>query len=234
MTFGCRGNTWFEWNVALSNNLRGGAHGEFLQLIELLQNLPHEVLSTGPPRLRWRLDDKHGFSVNSYLSEILVSKFPGIDEFPSSVIWVSSAPTKVCSFTWQASLNSITTIDNLRRRGMIVPNRCALCYNSEESVSHLLLHCCFSTEVWERFRQTLGGCGPFPRDVLSLLDGWKDDQQYSGFPRFRKVLHHAIFWYLWIERNDRIFRDKSCSTNQLVWKIALNMSRWLKAHKKVS
>ncbi|CAN0898087.1 Putative ribonuclease H protein At1g65750 [Linum grandiflorum] len=113
-----------EWNIDLSVTLRGGARVELLRLQELLLTLP--PLSNGQPQLKWCLDVRHGFSVKSYVSAILLSKFPGNPDFPVSAVWIQSAPTKVCCFAWLASLNSIATIDNLRRRGIITPNRCVL------------------------------------------------------------------------------------------------------------
>ncbi|CAN0887943.1 Putative ribonuclease H protein At1g65750 [Linum grandiflorum] len=223
-----------EWNIELSSSLRGGALEELLQLHALLRDLPGDVLSSGPPRLRWSPDDRHGFSVKTFMSVLLLGKYPGSALFPTSVVWIPSVPTKVCCFIWMASLNSIATVDNLRRRGVIMPNRCVMCCHAEESTSHLLLHCKYSFAVWMSFWQTLGGFGPFPHDVLGLLEEWKTGQNFSCFGRFRKVVHHAIMWNLWIERNNRIFRDKSCSVKQLVWKIAFNTSRWLQAHKLAS
>jgi hypothetical protein len=44
-------------------------------------------------------------------------------------------------FTWTAACGKIPTVDNLRRRGMVVVNRCWLCEADGESVDHLLLHC---------------------------------------------------------------------------------------------
>ncbi|CAN0921494.1 Putative ribonuclease H protein At1g65750 [Linum grandiflorum] len=230
----CAINDRRQWEIGLNVSLRGGALEEFNRLKELLQNLPPDTISSGPPRLRWRHDDRNGFSVRSFKSRLFDSKFPGMDDYPATTVWVPTVPTKVCCFVWMASSNSIATVDNLRRRGCIFPNRCVLCCAAEESVSHLLLHCNFSSLVWSWLCRVWGDFAPLQRDVLHVLKGWKEGNCVASFGRFRKVLCHSIWWFIWLERNDRIFRDKSCSVTQLVWKIVFNTSRWLLAHKAVS
>ncbi|CAN0912200.1 Transposon TX1 uncharacterized 149 kDa protein [Linum grandiflorum] len=194
-----------QWTIGLSISLRGGALEELNRLQELLQNLPPDIISSGPPRLRWRHDERNGFSVHSFKSSLLDSKFPGADDYPASTVWVSTVPTKVCCFVWLASNNSIATMDNLHRRGCVVPNRCVLCCVAEESVSHLLLHCSFSNLVWFRLCRVWGDFAPLPSDVLHVLKGWKDGNCVASFGRFRRVVCHSIWWFIWLERNDRIF-----------------------------
>ncbi|CAN0857148.1 Putative ribonuclease H protein At1g65750 [Linum grandiflorum] len=223
-----------QWNLQLTTQLRGGALDELQRLMDLLNNLPPWHISSGPPRLRWKEDEPTGFSVNSMMTALLLDRFPGCNHFPYTAVWIHSVPTKICSFIWMASLNAIATIDNLRRRGVIIPNRCVLCCQAEESPSHLLLHCSFSSEVWSRFSNTCGIQGPFQHSILGLLQEWNTGPTLAHFGKFRKVVHQAICWYLWIERNDRIFRDTSSSKTQLAWKIAFNTARWLQAHNQAS
>lgn len=45
-------------------------------------------------------------------------------------------------------MGKIFTWDVLSRKKMYLPNICLLCYKNGESVSHTLLHCPFSVEVW--------------------------------------------------------------------------------------
>ena len=50
-------------------------------------------------------------------------------------------------FGWLALKNRILTMDNLRRKGIIVVNACLLCLQDEESVVHLLLKCKFTHRI---------------------------------------------------------------------------------------
>ena len=51
-------------------------------------------------------------------------------------------------FVWSASLGKILTLDNLRRRQVIMVNRCCLCKLEGEFVDHLLLHSKVARTFW--------------------------------------------------------------------------------------
>jgi hypothetical protein len=44
-------------------------------------------------------------------------------------------------FVWSAALDKILTMDNLRKRHVILMDRYCKCKRNGESVDHLLLHC---------------------------------------------------------------------------------------------
>lgn len=52
------------------------------------------------------------------------------------------------SFVQPEVLEAILTIDNLEKRGKILPNQCCMCNKAEELVNHLLLHCEVVYELW--------------------------------------------------------------------------------------
>lgn len=59
-------------------------------------------------------------------------------------IWNKNLTLKVEIFYWIFVQNKVLTIDNLRKRGFIMPNRCCLCQEAKEDTNHLFLHCPFS------------------------------------------------------------------------------------------
>lgn len=44
-------------------------------------------------------------------------------------------------FVWEAWYERMMTLDDVKRRGITMVNRCYLCQKEEENVSHLFLHC---------------------------------------------------------------------------------------------
>ncbi|XP_059436558.1 CMP-sialic acid transporter 2-like isoform X2 [Corylus avellana] len=56
-------------------------------------------------------------------------------------VWQTQAPLRAIFFVWSAAFGKILTLDNLRKRHVIVTNRCCMRKRSEETVDHLLLHC---------------------------------------------------------------------------------------------
>ncbi|KAL4201212.1 hypothetical protein AMTRI_Chr02g257500 [Amborella trichopoda] len=60
----------------------------------------------------------------------------------------SIAPPKTKLFQWLVIQGKPLTLDNLQKRGFQFPNRCIMCLNEEETVTHLLLHCDFAYSIW--------------------------------------------------------------------------------------
>ena len=59
-------------------------------------------------------------------------------------LWKSKGPLNAKLTLWLTLNNKLLTWDNLQRRGWIGPNRCALCYSNEETVSHLFNLCSYT------------------------------------------------------------------------------------------
>jgi hypothetical protein len=54
--------------------------------------------------------------------------------------WRSKAPSTMAFFVLEATLGRILTLDNLRKRYVIVMDWCCMCKKSSESTDHLLFH----------------------------------------------------------------------------------------------
>ncbi|RVW89280.1 hypothetical protein CK203_032620 [Vitis vinifera] len=61
--------------------------------------------------------------------------------FPWSIIWSPCVPSKVGFFAWEALWGKVLTLDQLKRKGWTLANRCFLCLVEEESIDHILIHC---------------------------------------------------------------------------------------------
>uniref|UniRef100_A0A2N9HRV7 Kinesin motor domain-containing protein n=1 Tax=Fagus sylvatica TaxID=28930 RepID=A0A2N9HRV7_FAGSY len=69
-------------------------------------------------------------------------------------------------------VKEILTIDNLRRRNVMVLDWCCMCKKGAESVEHLLLHCPFAGEIWSMVFGLFGVVWVM-RTILELLDCWQ-------------------------------------------------------------
>jgi hypothetical protein len=56
----------------------------------------------------------------------------------------------VSSFTWLAALGKILTMDNIRKRHVIVADKCCMCKMNGKSMD-LLLYCDVACTIWTAF-----------------------------------------------------------------------------------
>ncbi|KAL5724059.1 mannosylglycoprotein endo-beta-mannosidase [Ranunculus cassubicifolius] len=125
------------------------------------------------------------------------------------------------------------TVDNLKRRGFQMPNRCVFCKRMEESINHLFVACDFTRKIWEYFFKSVELDFDPGKSVLELI-------RHLGFPslsRFGKciwdLLFHAVCWNVWLERNGRIFENEESNVHMLIFKIKKTLWEWSLLEKNV-
>jgi hypothetical protein len=93
----------------------------------------HRERREGDDKLWWVPSHKEKFDVRFFYR---VHAYNDHASFPWKSIWRTKIPLKVAFFTWSTIIGKI-----LRKRHVIVVNRCCLCKKNRESVDHLLIHC---------------------------------------------------------------------------------------------
>ncbi|XP_074267115.1 uncharacterized protein LOC141590420 [Silene latifolia] len=118
----------------------------------------------------------------------------------------------------------LATVDNLIGRGMIIPNRCILCKHSMENHSHLFFSCPFSHAVWTALLQWLGLDGRGSDCKTELL--WsmqRSKRRHWKNGRYTNSIAKKSY-YIWAERNARLFTGKEAEVEQLVFVIKSTVS----------
>ena len=131
---------------------------------------------------------------------------------PWKSLWHYQSIPKIDHFIWTALHNAILTTDNLRRKGWEMPSRCPLCTSAEETVDHLFLFCDFTKDVWNAVLWPYAVS--LPGTFMELISEWA---ALSPFCLNNKISLKIIWmwipkflcWKIWLERNNRVFKETS-------------------------
>ena len=91
--------------------------------------------------------------------------------FPWNIMWNPCVSSKVGFFAWEASWGKVLTLDQLKRRGWTLANRCFICLVEEEVIEHFLIHFSKAKVLWELIF-ALGVTWVLPSSVKETLHGW--------------------------------------------------------------
>ncbi|KAI8570416.1 hypothetical protein RHMOL_Rhmol01G0032200 [Rhododendron molle] len=106
---------------------------------------------------------------------------------------------------WLAILGRLFTKDRLHKWGIINDSFCVLCYGGVKSHSHLFFDCPFSPSIWLQVR-TCCGLQAHVWDLNSEVQwGSLYGKESSMRVTLFKLCLAASVYYLWKERNGRIF-----------------------------
>lgn len=93
-------------------------------------------------------------------------------EAPTKDIWRSMMPAKASFLLWLIHFGKALTLDNIQKKGMQIANRCCLCRQSEETVSHLFLHYSVTKDLWGEFLQRVCIRWVCPETFPNFLCSW--------------------------------------------------------------
>lgn len=107
--------------------------------------------------------------------------------------------------SWLSCRGTLATKDRLRRWGIAIDAECVLCSQHEESLQHLFFDCSFSKQIWNAvLGKFMIQRGARQWDVELI---WACD--HCNGKSFRAMLFKlflaAASYYIWLERNARIF-----------------------------
>ena len=125
-------------------------------------------------------------------------------QFPRKMVWNSWIPTKI-SFAWEAWWGKVLTMDQLKKRGRHLANRCPLCGKEEENLDHLLLFCIPVQYIWALLFTIFGVNWMLPGSVKDTLEGWQGSFARKKLKKLWMAAHVCQFWIIWKDRNKAFF-----------------------------
>jgi hypothetical protein len=208
-----------HWDLTFIRNIQDWESDSLMALLELLYANPR--IGIGEDTICWGLAKSKGFTVSSYYKALSGTS---LGSFPWKIIWKSRAPPRVAFFVWTAALGRIMTIDNLRKRHVLILDWCCMCKKAGETVDHLLLHCPFAWELWSMVFELFGVLWVMPRSIVEMLECWQGNFGKHRNCLIWRVVPHCLMWSIWRERNGRSFED--CERSYVEIKLFFLRSLW--------
>ncbi len=191
-----------HWDLTFSRCMQDWELESLASFMEIIYSLSLSGLGDDKPCCGAGL--RKVFTVKDYYRSLCS---PSSRVFPWKSIWKAKVPSRVAFFSWTAALEKILTVDNLRRRGLILVEWCCLCKQSGESVNHLLLHCSYVQELCSMVFGLFGIQWVMPYSGQALFECWQGCFKNHGCIGIWCLIPHCVIWCLWQERNARHFED---------------------------
>ncbi|XP_057756347.1 uncharacterized protein LOC130975593 [Arachis stenosperma] len=212
-----------NWNEHLiANNFTSEITQEILQI-----NIKEE------DNLIWYREKGGSYSVRSGYEVCFNFFHPPLESLPPifadknlwNSIWDLDCPAKVKVFTWKALHNGFPVRHQLHARIQAVPAICPRCEMEDETLTHCLLNCIYSRQVWNH----MGFLFNSPNRVDaedSFVNWWREMQvkiKQESFNKKQRSLLAMVLWRIWISRNNWLFDGKR-SEPAGIWEEAHNMN----------
>ena len=133
-------------------------------------------------------------------------------------------------FAWEASWGKVLTLDQLKRRGWSLTNRCFFYLAEEESTNHILIHCTKTRVLWELLFALFGVTWVLPCSVMETLLGWFGSFVGKKRKKTWKLAPLCLFWMVWKERNRIAFDNKEFLIHRLKYSIVCGLWSWTKLY----
>ena len=174
------------------------------------------MIKEGTYTLRWGHRIKGMFTIaEGYHQKARYNKHLETKKWES--IWKTKTWPKVELFTWILSHGRALTWDQLRKKGMQGPSRCALYREQEETMEHLTNTCKVNGNLW-RQHQRLSKISDRDINSMKIMIENSRNKPYQNM-----ILNKAwrlsigfVLWNIWKERNRLIFKEVG-RENTEVW-----------------
>ena len=131
------------------------------------------------------------------------------------LIWATFVVPKHTFISWLAVLNRLPTKERIKAWGLEVDDKCVMCRNAEETRDHVFFGCTFFKKIWN---EVLALCGK-AKEVTS----WREKVEWaisrlkgkSLSSTILRIAWNAAIYFIWIERNKRIYQEKEGTMTQM-------------------
>ncbi|XP_019058541.1 PREDICTED: uncharacterized protein LOC109116848 [Tarenaya hassleriana] len=192
---------------------------KMVQLQVSLTTVPPPRDARGEDRYVWRQragDYKPVFHSSSTRHQL---RTQGDEVSWRNLVWFRGAIPRQSFLIWQALQGRLPTVDRLVSWGMHINTVCVLCNADQETHEHLFFKCPFNNQIWSSM---VSLCWTSPLDTILNCSQWIEgsgNPKDRGQPTIVKLCTQVSVYELWRERNNRIFRGKSRTVDEIRIKI---------------
>ncbi|GLT36788.1 hypothetical protein SLA2020_111440 [Shorea laevis] len=117
-------------------------------------------------------------------------------------------------------LNSLPSLDNLMKKGILQETLCQNCHLANKNLMHLLLYCPHVERIW--FGSTLG-LNPRQLGVATFVEWWRYIKNTAKQTRMPFLVEHCaiICWHVWKVRNEKYYEHANISPQQVLARISI-------------
>ncbi|XP_057771087.1 uncharacterized protein LOC130990877 [Salvia miltiorrhiza] len=124
-----------------------------------------------------------------------------------SWIWEKFIPERRSLLCWRIIHRRLPTFDCLMTRGLMGPNRCAICGVAEESINHLFWECGSIQPIWKELMAWFNKDYSHFIDIHCVLVAAWNEKFSSQVLSFWKAGIINLLWRIWDCRNNIIFNE---------------------------
>lgn len=216
-----QGMTDGRWALDIGPDVNEQTLREYLHLWNLLEtvHLQPDVEDSH----HWAWDKSGQFTTRSAYA----ARFWGREVVPTAnFTWSNKAPLRCRFFTWLALRNRCWTSDRLARRGLDHQERCPFCDQHQETMTHIMLQCVFSREVWTKVCSALNNPGWSPTATSTLVEWCKDKSGGTLSRKDTRAVLILVVWELWKHRNGIVFESLVPSVGHVIHRVVSEGRAW--------
>jgi hypothetical protein len=218
-------NDFWVSHLNLQDGLSVEHISQFVTLWRALQDI--QLDPSTPDKITWKFSKDGNYSSSSAYNMQFLGQ---TSSTMPSLVWKPWAPPKCKIFSWLILQNRVWTADRLERRGWQNCGQCKLCNQVQETAAHLFFKCRFTKRIWSSLKAWLGlnAIDPLEWDSWgSVKDWWVHVIHKRGANRKALTsLAMLVSWEIWLERNARVFQNRSATASMILQKIKDEMGLW--------
>ncbi|XP_071689057.1 uncharacterized protein [Rutidosis leptorrhynchoides] len=191
-----------EWNEVL---LMKQWPEEWVAKFAVLNHIEIPVLLEKQDAVKWIKNDdsRTAYSTNQAWLDLRANG--SIKEW-SHVVWFKQNIPKHAFILWLTLWNRLTTHENMLKWNPNSKFNCQLCQGDPDSVKHLFFECRYSRTFWEDMKSKIlfKGLSFKIDDIMEVMSRYPYKRQIWSI--ITPIVIAAAVYFLWNERNNRIFK----------------------------